>query len=94
MNNTLPECQYITLVKFLIFPGDSSFSLSGTMTLIKTAGPGAFISLRKGKVSVLFFFQVCGLEDKTFFFLTTKTMGPEEWLIHFWLKYMALIGTY
>lgn len=38
------------------------------MTLIKTAGPGAFISLRKGKVSVLFFFQVCGLEDKTFFF--------------------------
>lgn len=68
VNTHHPEYQYITLVKFLIFPGDSSFSLSGTMTSIKTTGPGVFISSRKGKVYVLFFFQVCDLEAKSFFF--------------------------
>lgn len=51
----LPECQYITLVKLIMFPGDAGFSLSRTMTLVKTSGPGTLVPSWKGKV---FFFQL------------------------------------
>lgn len=52
----LPECQYITLVKLIMFPGDASFSLSRTMTLIKIIGPGTLVPSWKGKVFCFCFF--------------------------------------
>lgn len=89
----LLECQYIIHVKLLMFPGDASFSLSGTMTLIKISGPGALVPSQTEKG--IFLPRVCDLDAKSFLLSSlanNQNNGSRRMVDSFLLKCMVLTG--